>query len=149
MSQLAHSLPANADDTDESAPVLSLAEVRRLLTAASVAGKRPADFLHDSVMAAVEETLAVEAAEAEGDTSASWDTRIGELSSAIRAMLEPLDEIAAVAGTEPVRIELTEDERLRFTEVLLDPPEPNEALKAAHRDYQATLAAIRARRSRG
>ena len=140
-----------AEETDESVPTaaLSPAELRRLFAAAAVTGKMPSQFLHDSVMSAVDETLASQAAEARDDEPTTTDARIGELSAAIATMLDPLDEIAAFAGTTPVRIELNDEERRRFTEALIDPPDPNEHLKAALADYRAAVASMRLRRSTG
>jgi uncharacterized protein (DUF1778 family) len=142
------SIPEDSEETVPK-PLLSQDELRCLFAAAAVTGKMPSEFLRDTVMAAVDETLASLAEEDGDEEQSSTDARVGELSTALAATVDPLDEVAALARTTPVRFELNEEERRRFTELLLDPPEPNEYLKAAWADYQATLAALRSRRSTG
>lgn len=150
MVQLATTPPTVSDDGDESdeiesTPLLSLRELRRVVAATAGTGKTPAAFLRDAVIAAVDGALAddVRLDALNGDRVAAMRA----LTEAIRAMIEPVDEVLAVLATTPERIELNDEERRRFTEALLDPPEPNEALKAAIADYRVTLATIERLRS--
>ena len=139
MSQSANEVTSRSDDRDDApVPVLSFAELRRLISAATAAGKTPALFLHDTLIAAIDRNGTDEASlERE---SRDWIAPARELTDAIRAMIEPIDEVLGLLETIPVQIELDEEASRRLAELSADPPEPNDYLKAAFTDYRRALA---------